>query len=212
MADSNSNPPNPPEPELELDRPVKPVSNPRMQVVRSAARPDAPTGNEPRKKLTSTALKAGAVDTLLNSVSILGEVVEDFRSQDRFFKYKALVLTTWALLTIGAFGVACPTTGPSNNINARLVVSGEAGNPIYMVKNESPDSWQDVEIIVNGEYRSTMSQIEPNGGNVTLSPAVIFDANGNRAPSKLRIVDIEVRVREPEENVVLLRGGTPQHQ
>ena len=181
-------------------------------VVRSAARPDAPTGDAPRQKMTKERFKDGAVDTLLNSVSILGEVIEDFRSSDQFFKYKALVLTTWALLTVGAFGVACLNTGPSNDINARLIVSGEASNPIYMVKNESGEAWQDVEITVNNGFKSTMSQIAPNGGNITLSPAVVFDAAGNRAPSSMRITDIEIRVRDPEESVVLLRGGVPQHQ
>ncbi len=202
-----------PEHELELDRrpAASSPSNPRLQNVRSAAR-EGPQAAVEKKALTREALQEGFADTVLNSVSILGEVIEDFRSSDRFFKYKALVLVTWFGLTVGAFGVACPSRGPANDINARLIISGDATNPIYMVKNDSGDKWLDVELIVNGTWRSTTSEIEANGGSVTLSPAVIFDAKGNRAPPTLRITDIEVHSNEPEATVVLLKGGVPAHQ
>jgi hypothetical protein len=174
--------------------------------VRSAARADAPTEPAPKQKLSRERLQEGAVDTLLNSLSILGEVLEDFRTADRFFKYKALVLVLWLSLTVGAFGVACPQTGPRNDINAHLVASGD----IYMVKNESTEPWQDVEITVNGAWRATETRVEPNGGSITLSPAVLFDARGARAPSSLTITDIEVKVLEPEATVLLLQAGVPQ--
>jgi hypothetical protein len=181
-----------------------------MQSVRSAAREGQ--GAAPEKKaLTREALQEGFADTLLNSVSILGEVIEDFRSSDRFFKYKAFVLVAWFGLTVGAFGVACPSRGPANDINAHLIVSGDATNPIYMVKNESTEKWLDVELIVNGSWRSTTSEIDANG-SVTLSPAVIFDDKGNRAPPALKITDIEVHSNEPEATVVLLKSGVAAHQ
>jgi hypothetical protein len=172
--------------------------------VQSAAR-SQPLAPEDRK-LTGKRIREGAADTLLNSFSILGEVVEDFRSSDRFFKYKAMVISLWFLLAIGSFGIACPSTGPSNDINAVLVVGGGTP-PVYMVKNESTDPWQDVEIVVNGQYRSTMSQLAGEGGNVTLSAAVLFDEQGKRAPSTLSITDIVVKVRDPEAEVPLLQGG-----
>lgn len=214
MSESDGQPPKSEnEPALELARPARPsappprpsVSNPRLQAVQSAARaqPLAPVEGG----LSGKRLREGAADTLLNSFSILGEVVEDFRSSDRFFKYKALVISLWFLLAIGSFGIACPSTGPSNDINAVLVVSGEATAPIYMVKNESTDIWKDVEIIVNGKYRSTMTQLPGEGGNTTLSSAVLFDDNGKRAPSTLPITEIVVKVRDPEGEVALLRDG-----
>jgi hypothetical protein len=214
---SESDPPKP-EPELELARPVRQpsqppnprpsVSNPHLQAVRSASRAQ-PLAPEEKKGPASERLKEGVADTVLNSFSILSEVVEDFKSSDRFFKYKAGVLSLWFLLAIGAFGIACPSSGPSNDISAALVVSGDASSRIYMVKNESSDTWQDVEIIVNGAYRSTMSQMPAEGGNATLSSAVLYDDSGKRAPSSLQITDIVVKVREPEASVDLLKGGVP---
>lgn len=184
------------------------MSNPNLQAVRSASRAQ-PLSPEPQAQgPTSARLKEGAADTLLNSVAILGEVMEDFRTSDRFFKYKAMVLTLWLMTTIGSFGVACGgSTGPSNDIGAVLVVSGDASRPIYMIKNDSTEDWQDVEIVVNGEFRSTMSQMTANGGSITLSPAVLFDAAGKKAPSGLAISDVTIRVREPEADVVILKGG-----
>ena len=178
-----------------------------MKAVRSAARMQPLAPAAPRAG-ASKRLQEGAVDTILNSVSILGDVLEDFRSSDRFFKYKAMVLGLWALLMIGAFGVACPPSASGNDLDATLVVSADGPRTVYMVKNESTDTWEDVEIVVNGgAWRSTMSQMAAKGGYSTLSAAVLFDDKGNRAPSTLIIKDIVVRVREPEAEVTLLRDG-----
>lgn len=216
-------------PELELARPLRsspssppagstsssasglrPVSSSSgLHAVRTASR-EVPIAPEPKKAMTKERLKDGAVDTLLNSVSILGEVIEDFKNSDKFFKYKALVLSTWFLMVVGAFGVACPSSGPSNDIDAHLVVSGDAASPIYMVQNESKEPWKDVEILVNGgAYRSTMSEMAPEGGSATLSPAVLYDAQGKKAPSNLVITEIVVKVLDPDAEVTLLSGGQP---
>ena len=200
---------------LELDLPPPPqksspsassVSNPNMRAVRSAMR-EQPLAPEAPKKMDKAALKEGAVDTLLNSVSILSEIAEDFRTSDRFFKYKAAVLVTWLLLSVTSVGVACGDQGPTNDINAVLIQAGDAAQPVYLVKNESLEPWQDVEVLVNGAFRATLAQMEPNGGSIALSPAVLFDAAGKKAPSKLVITDIVVTVSEPNETVTLLRGG-----
>lgn len=217
MNDPNQPPDGAPqEPELELDLPPPPrastpsprpsMSNPGLAAVRSAARVQ-PLAAAPRKA-TGARLKENASDTVLNAFSILSEVIDDFKSSDRFFKYKALVLTIWLLLSVGAFGVACPGGGSSNDLDAALVLAGEANAPVYMVKNDSSDAWEDVEIIVNGKYRATQSRVEASG-NVTLSPAVLWDEAGKRAPSSLTISDISVKARAPEAEVLLLRGGAP---
>jgi hypothetical protein len=162
-----------------------------------------------RPALTKEKLQEGTADTVLNAISILSEIVEDFRNSDRFFKYKAMVLSVWLLLCLSTFAVACPRGGPTNDIGAHLVAAGDAARPIFMVKNESTDVWHDVEVIVNGEYRSTLSQVDANGGSITLSPAVLYDTSGNRAPVDLRVLEIEVRVNDPEGTAELLRGGAP---
>jgi hypothetical protein len=104
-------------------------------------------------------------------------------------------------------GVACADRGPSNDISAVLVQAGDAAQPVYLVKNESMEVWQDVEVLVNGQYRATLATMDRNGGSIALSPAVLFDTSGKKAPASLVITDIVVTVSEPDESVTLLRGG-----
>lgn len=196
---------------LELDLPPPPsakpsVSNPNLRAVRSAMR-EQPLAPDAPKKIDKTAIKEGAVDTLLNSVSILSEIAEDFRTSDRFFKYKAAVLLCWLAMSVTSIGVACGGQGPSNDIGAVLIVGGDASRPVYLVKNESLDPWQDVEVLVNGQYRATLAQMEANGGSIALSSAVLFDQSGAKAPRNLNITDIVVTVSDPEETTALLRDG-----
>jgi hypothetical protein len=165
----------------------------------------------PGRHPTTARPRDRAADALLNTLAVLGELVEDFKTADRFFKYKALVLALWLASAVGAFGVACPSTAAHNNIDARLIVGGEPAAPIYMVKNASDEVWQDVEIVVNARYRSTMAQLEPEG-SLTISSAVIFDATGNRAPSGLEVTEIEVHIGEPEGSALLLKEGAIQNE
>lgn len=197
---------------LELDLPPPPskgpASNPGMRAVRSAMR-DQPLEPAPKKKIDKAVIKEGAIDTLFNSVSILSEMADDFRTSDRFFKYKFAVLLTWFLLSVTSVGVACGNQGPTNSIHAKLVIGGDASRPVYLVKNESLEVWEDVEVLVNGQYRATLAQMEANGGSIALSPAVLFDGAGAKAPASLVISDIVVTVTDPSETVTLLQGGQP---
>ncbi len=158
-------------------------------------------------RLSGARLRAGAVETLLNGAGLLRDVWADFQSSDRYFKYKAMVLLCWLALTVTSFGVACPTSGfRTNSYGARLVIAGEANSPIYMVKNDSTDAWQNVEVLVNGAYRSTAAQVDSQR-EITLSPIILFDSTGTRAPSNLKITEIEVQIAD--HKVELLQGGLP---
>lgn len=207
-----SDPEQPPESGLELARkpgaspaPQRPppprTSSPSLQGVRSANRAQPLPDTREKEKV-----KDRAIDVILNGFGLLRDLADDFKHSDRFFKYKVLVLTLWLLGTCSSFLVACPGQGPTNTIGAHLVVSSDAMNTkkVYMVKNESADNWQGVEVLVNGEYRATTGQVEPNG-EVGLN--ILFDAEGKRAPSSLVITDIELHVTDPEASFALLRGG-----
>ena len=199
---------------LELDRPAKapspparpsnPNFKPPSRAVVSASRLQPVP--EPKGRITGGRLREGAADVVLNGVGILGDVVEDFRRSDRFFKYKAMVLGVWVLLSVTSFMVACPGGGSSNSFGARLVVAGSASEPIYMVKNDSDHQWDNVEVTVNGHWHATAAQIEPNREWV-LSPVLLFDAEGHPAGSDLKVSDIEVKVGD--DTVQVYRNGQP---
>jgi len=199
---------------LELDRPAKapppaprpsnPNFKPANRAVLSASRLQPVP--EPKGRITGERLREGASDVVLNGVSILGDVVEDFRRSDRFFKYKAMVLGIWVLLSVTSFMVACPGGGSTNSFGARLVVAGSANEPIYMVKNDSDHQWDNVEVTVNGHWHATAAQIEPNREWV-LSPVLLFDGDGRPAGSDLKVTDIEVKVGD--DAVPVYRHGQP---
>jgi len=185
---------------------MPPPQNPNR--VQSAARlepvPDAPL----QRRITGEFLRAGATETALNVGGLLRDALDDFKSSDRYFKYKAMVLVSWLVLTVTSVGVACPSSGfRTNSFGARLVVAGDATSPIYMVKNEGAEPWQDVEVLVNGQYRSTAAQVDAQR-EITLSPVILYDSAGARAPAELRINEIVVQIND--EKVTLLEGGQPR--
>jgi hypothetical protein len=146
-------------------------------------------------------------EILLNSAAMLSAMVDDFRRSDRYFKRKAVVVGAWLFLTASSFAVACPTQVPSNSLEASVVVAGDTSRPVYMLRNEGHRPWREVEIIVNRSFRATLGQIDANGGNFTLSPAVLFDSTGAKAPGNLSITDIELRVRDPDVTTIVLHQG-----
>lgn len=193
----------PPAPELELD-----VKKPRPSApapVRSAARA-APLPDE-KKKLTKAAVREGAIDVLLNSVSILRDIAEDFRNSDRYFKYKALVLTVWVMLVATSVGVSCAGGPEGNSFGARLIVAGDQVDRAYMIKNDSEDEWESVQVTVNGKYYVTAEKLRPYG-DISLSPRHMFDEAGKEAPNTLVISEIHLSCNEGD--AYLLRGGQLQ--
>lgn len=152
-------------------------------------------------------LREGALETLLNAAGLLKDALEDFQNSDRFFKYKALVLGCWLLLTVATFGVACPGGGPGNPIKAELVIAGDAVSPVYMVKNNSEEPWNGVRVIVNGAWITTADSI-PAGREITLSLRLMSDENGAHPPAGLKVGEIVVETDEGQ--VQLLRGGRPR--
>jgi hypothetical protein len=153
---------------------------------------------------TGTRLKSGAADTALNALSLLRDVWEDFRSSDRFFKYKAFIIVTWLLLSVSGFVVACPQSGEANDIGAHLVVAGEANQPIYMIKNAGNEPWKDVVVVVNEKYRAAFAQILPNG-DITLTPKLLTGPNGKPPSPDLKVTELEVQTSDGATR--LLRGG-----
>jgi hypothetical protein len=178
------------------------ASGPRRTITaeRPAVLPPEPKGR------TADVIKAGALETVLNSAGVLRDLVGDFQRSDAFFKYKLSVIVLWLGLSTTSIAVGCPATGAGNDISARLVVAGDASRPVYMVKNDSPDGWSNVEVVVNGRWRTTASEITA-GGDLTIVPRLLINPEGEEATSDLKVLDIDVRSAEGEAH--LMRGGRP---
>jgi len=153
-----------------------------------------------------TRLRSGATSTALNVAAILRETWEDFRNADRYFKYKAIILAAWAVLSLFGIVVACPAPSVHRDpgLGARLVVGAENDRPALVLHNEGDVAWQDVLIVVNGRFRAAVSHVEPHAF-ITVTPRQLMGDNGKLAPSDLQATDVELRTHKG--SAVLLEHG-----
>jgi len=138
------------------------------------------------------AVRERAIDTVLNAASMLADMWDDFRRRDRFFKYKAAIVATWAVLSITSFFVAFPSDS-KNRLGARLVMAGDASRPVYMIVNDSGDTWHEVTVIANNRYRTAVGLVEPRGGTLTFIPKQLKGDQDTAPPSDLQISDLQLR-------------------
>lgn len=175
---------------------LRAVSAARMQPIKAAPLPQGPL---------SARLKDGAADTALNVFGILRDLVDDFRSSDQFFKYKALIVVAWLALSGATLFVACPGgQGPQNNIGARLVTSRVADTPVFMIVNDSGEEWTDVTVVVNNSFRAAVARVggAPPDNNLTLEPKKLLGEAGKPAPADLKVMSLVVRTADGEAQLV----------
>ena len=184
----------------DASRPSNP-SNPSLRIM-SAARTQPETTRKQQAK-------AAVENATLNALSVAKEQWEGFRRSDRFFKYRVLIVGSWLLLSAGTLVAACPTSPftPKNSLHARLVIAGDASRPVYMVVNDGKKPWQEVLLIVNGEYQATTSRVDAQG-NWTLGTKQLLGANGKLMPAGTRIRKMVLRTGDGE--TVLVEDGELQ--
>lgn len=181
---------------------VSQTTNPRVM---SAARA-APLPKEQQAQLGQR-LKAESANVALNALSIVKEKVEEFRQQDRFFKYKAFIVGGWLLLSVSTFGVTCARGAKQmGDFGAKLVpVTSRAS---LTIMNKSEDPWLEVRIVVKdnrgAEWNAFVARVDP-GKDVTVTPKQLLGADGQAAPSDIGIVGVEMRTSEGK--AVLLENG-----
>ncbi|MBM7117038.1 hypothetical protein [Archangium primigenium] len=169
------------------------TTNPRvMSAARAAPPPKALPPGAVGKRLQDESANAA-----LNALAIAKEMVQDFRQQDRFFKYKAFIVGGWLLLTIATVGVTCSRgVKETGEFGAKLV---PAGRSALMFVNKSKEPWVDVTIVVKDfrgqEWRASVARVEP-GKDVTITPKQLLGAQGQVAPSDIVIHGVEMRTAD----------------
>jgi len=183
---------------------VSQTNNPRVM---SAARA-APLPKEQQQGQLSQKLKTESANVALNALSIVKEKVEEFREQDRFFKYKAFIVAGWVFLSISTFGVTCARgTKQMGDFGAKLVPVPN-GRPGVTLMNKSEDAWEKVRIIVKDnrgvEWNAFVPRVEA-AHDVTITPKQLLNANGQAAPSDIAIVGVEMQTADGD--AMLLENG-----
>jgi hypothetical protein len=140
-------------------------------------------------------LAGEASNHLLNGLSILKEMLADFRQQDRFFKYKASIVAGWLAMSVASFAIACPGSSvQAGDMDARLVLSDKLDRPSITIWNESNKAWKDVVVTVNNQYQAAVPSVAP-GELMTITPKQLMGSTGS-APADLRFQTLQMRSRD----------------
>lgn len=179
------------------------VSNPSQRAVITANRTE-PLPPEPPKPLGKRVAQ-GAADFGDQLLTFVTEGVRDFKSRDRFFKFKALIIATYVLLSVTTFGVACPGASVgTQDMGARVVVGGVSDRPVWLIKNESDEDWTNVVVIINGTYRAAVGVV-PAQKDLAVTPLQLIGDDRSTAPSDLRATTLELKTEDGD--VTLIQEG-----
>jgi hypothetical protein len=127
--------------------------------MKDAARPDAAAA--------ALRVKDGVRDLARGALGAAGDLASDvadgYRRSTRYFKLRAAVVGSWALLSLVTFWAACPSSGPGNALGARVRVERVAlmGTQVG-VENDSDDLWKDVVITLDGGWRYEKKTMRPH--------------------------------------------------
>lgn len=169
----------------------------------TAMRSDQPPP-EPPKPLGER-LKNGAIDLGYLLLGRAKDEVRDFKGQDRFFKYKAGIVALYVVLSVTSFAVACPgSTLKTRDLGAQIVVGGNRDAPVWLIKNESDDAWEDVRVIIDGRYRAAAGLVGARK-NLVVTPRQLISDDGSPVPSDLRASHLELKTDDGD--VVLIERG-----
>jgi hypothetical protein len=133
------------------------------------------------------AAKEAALDVFYNARSMVQDMVDDFRSSDRFFKYKAAVIGSWALLAVMAMFVSCPrpNTGEQHNsLDARVLIKQVPAldrtiTALY-IENTSSSDWGVTVLTLNNTFTNALADVKAGGkAVVTLEK---FSGQGGKTP------------------------------
>ena len=179
-------------------------TNPRVM---SAAR-TAPLPKDQQQGPLAQKLKSEGANVALNALSIVKEKVQEFREQDRFFKYKAFIVGGWVMLSVLTFGATCGRgVKQTGDFGAKLVLIPSRSS--VSILNKSREPWTDVTIVVKddrgAEWRASVALVAP-AREVTISPKQLLGASGQAAPSDISIRGVEMRTSEGRAQ--LLQDGT----
>ncbi|MGQ0508911.1 MAG: hypothetical protein ACT4TC_26715 [Myxococcaceae bacterium] len=155
-------------------------------------------------------IAAEAQNTALNALSIFKELWADFRNSDRYFKYKALIIAIWIVLSASGFAVACPgSSAATTDFGAKLTISDFGAHPFYVIRNESTSPWSDVKVTVNGgEYHYESGAVEP-GKDVGFGAKQLKGRDNRSAPETLNVRRLEIHTSAGD--AVLIKDGKPIH-
>jgi hypothetical protein len=161
---------------------------------------DAP---RPEAVVAAQRVKEGVRDLARGALGAAGELASDvadgYRKSSRHFKLRAAVIATWALLSAATFWGACPSSGPTNALGAKvqLLSAKERGALMgsqVFVENDSGTLWTDVVLTLEGGWRYERKTVRPQDRLVVA--VTQFHKDGQGAPADLEPRHLTIECEE----------------
>jgi hypothetical protein len=160
--------------------------------MKDAARPDAVAAAQ-RVKEGVRDLARGALGA---AGDLAADVADGYRKSTRYFKLRAAVVGSWALLSAVTLWAACPSSGPANALGAKfqLLLRSEPGvlmGTQVLVENDSRRIWRDVVVTLDGGWSFERKTVRPQDRLVI--SITQFKKDGVTAPADLepRAISLE---------------------
>jgi hypothetical protein len=149
----------------------------------------------------ATRVKEGVRDLARGALGAAGDLATDlgdaYRKSTRYFRMRAAIVGTWAILSVLTVWVACPPSSESTNAlgaKVRLLSRNEPGMLIgtqVLVENESGRMWRDVVLTLEGGWRYERKTVRPQDKLVVAVTQFRKDAAAAPADLEPKVITIE---------------------
>jgi len=123
------------------------------------------------------------------------DVADGYRKSSRYFKLRLGIVAAWSALAIGSIWLACPSSGPRNDLGAEVQLLPETllGAQL-LVRNGSDRSWTEVAITLDGAWRYEKRTVR--GGDKLVVSLEQFKRDGASPPSDLRPASVAIECEQ----------------
>jgi hypothetical protein len=122
------------------------------------------------------------------------DLAEGYRRSSRYFKMRAAVIGSWALLSLLTLWAACPSSGPRNSLGAEAQISEEVLGTQVLVWNSSGELWTDVTLVLDDTWRWQTATVR-DGQRLVIATSK-FTRDGAPAPSDLKPKTLTIQCRQ----------------
>lgn len=135
-------------------------------------------------------------EALFASRRLVRDLLSDWKRRDPAFRWKTGIVAAWLGISLVSLHVA--TSGPSdpasNALGAYVAVTHTAMGWGLLLDNRSNRPWEEVEVVVNGEWIHRRDRVEPDE-KVVLGP-LQFSRGGEHPPAELSVESIRLHTRK----------------
>lgn len=137
--------------------------------------------------------------------SFLREQWQDFRSSDRYFKGKALIVTLWLGVSLASLFIAFGSSGvdqpESNDLGAYVRKTKASLGWSLLVHNTTDDAWTGCQLSLNGGYTHVKPMIAP--GEKSVIGVSQFQKDGQPPPMDEEPRTLRIQCKEGDTQPVI---------